>query len=88
VNQGNSFSAEQRISGCGALLQLGKETPSNLAKASNNRGLAYQAKGDGERAIADFSEAIRLEPKFAHALYNRGQFKGDFDRAIADYSAC
>jgi tetratricopeptide (TPR) repeat protein len=82
-------SADERISGCGALIQLGRETQSNLAKAFNNRGLAYQAKGDNEQAIADFTEAIRLEPKFAHAFYNRStvyQSEDDFDRAIAGYS--
>jgi tetratricopeptide (TPR) repeat protein len=82
-------SADERISGCGALIQLGKQTQSNLAKAFNNRGLAYQAKGDNEQAIVDFTEAIRLEPKFAHAFYNRStvyQAEDDFDRAIAGYT--
>jgi tetratricopeptide (TPR) repeat protein len=82
-------SAGERISGCGALIQLCKETQSNLAKAFNNRGLAYQAKSDNEQAIADFTEAIRLEPKFAHAFYNRStvyQSEDDFDHAIAGYS--
>ena len=57
--------------------------------AYNNRGNAYQAKGDYDRAIADYTEAIRLDPKFADAYYERGaaySAKGDYDRAIADYT--
>jgi Flp pilus assembly protein TadD len=42
-----------------------------------------------DRAIADFNEAIRLEPNNAMQLNNRGHAyikKGDYDRAIADYN--
>ena len=44
-------------------------------------------KGDYDRAIADATEAIRLDPKMALAYVNRaGAYlqKGDYDRAIAD----
>lgn len=52
------------------------------------RGVAYSAKGDLDRAIADFDDAIRLNPKDKEAISNRGnayRTKGDFGRAIADY---
>ena len=39
----------------------------------NNRGYAYRGKGDMDRAIADYTEAIRLDPKYAIAYYNRGE---------------
>ena len=41
-----------------------------------------------DRAIVDYNEAIRLDPKFAQAYSSRGLAyyqKGDLDRAIADY---
>jgi tetratricopeptide (TPR) repeat protein len=55
------------------------------------RGIVYHtARLDYDRAIADYSDAVRLDPKFAAAFYNRGlayQFgKQDFDRAITDYT--
>jgi len=40
-------------------------------------------------AEADYSEAIRLDPKYAEAYYIRGRAwgnKGEYDRAIADYN--
>ncbi len=33
--------------------------------AFNLRGLAYNAKGESDRAIADFDQALRIDPKFA-----------------------
>ena len=58
--------------------------------AYNARGNCLHGKGDNDRAIADYTEAIRLDPKYANAYNNRGVSlqadKGDYDRAIADYN--
>ncbi len=35
----------------------------NHAKAFQNRGNAYKAKGDSERAMEDYNTAVRLNPK-------------------------
>ena len=43
---------------------------------------------DHDQAIADYNEAIKLDPKNAAAFRKRGNAyydKGDMDRAIADY---
>jgi tetratricopeptide (TPR) repeat protein len=54
------------------------------------RAEAWTLTHDDDRAIADYSEAIRLDPKNASANYvKRGYMwrrKGDLDRAIADDS--
>ena len=54
-----------------------------------NRGRTFLAKQDWDRAIAQFNEAISLDPEFALALKNRGAaYLGmqDYNRAIADFS--
>ena len=62
------------------------------AMAFGIRGSAYKEKGDFDRAISDYDEAIKLgfklDSKNAIAFNNRGnayQEKGDFDRAISDF---
>jgi tetratricopeptide (TPR) repeat protein len=56
----------------------------------NNRGRAFLAKKEYDRAIADYDQAIRLEPDYAKALYWRGkakQAKGDVAGGNADVGA-
>jgi tetratricopeptide (TPR) repeat protein len=51
--------------------------------------MAKGRNGDLPAAIADFTEAIRLDPKNAMAYFNRAfarQNKGDLEGAIADYN--
>jgi tetratricopeptide (TPR) repeat protein len=57
--------------------------------AYNNRGNTYHAKGDDDRAIADYSEAIRLDSRYFDPYNGRGNAyysKREYDSAIADYS--
>ena len=42
------------------------------ATAYNFRGTLWYAKKDFDKAISDYSEAIRLQPNYATAFYNRG----------------
>ena len=86
----NTGNADQRISACTGIIDRGRESTNNRASAYNSRGIAYFSKGENDRAIRDFDEAIRLRPKIAVLLYNRGfayYSKGDYDRAIQDYDA-
>lgn len=51
-------------------------------------GLVYLNKKDYDRAIGDFTEAIRQNPNYAAAYFNRGVAyfgKQDYDSVIADY---
>ena len=52
-------------------------------------GESYIIDHDYDRAIADYTKAIEIDPKFADAYYNRGLaycYKQDYDRAITDYT--
>src|ERR1700746_2824523 len=57
------------IRGCSEVIRPGKEAPKNLSFAVANRGNGYVLKGEYDRAIADYTEAIKLDPNFA-AAYN------------------
>jgi len=54
-----------------------------------DQGNNYYKKGDYDKAIADYSQVIKLDPNHANAYYNRGvayDKKGNYDKAITDYS--
>ena len=81
---------DRQIRGCTQVIERGKqESRETRAPAYTNRGIAYEKKGEVDRAIADYNKAIKLSPKLAAAYYNRGlayEKKGESDRAIADYN--
>src|SRR5512132_1539917 len=73
---------------CTRAIQSGQLSEPSLAVTLNNRGNAYQNKGDYVRAIADYDQAIKLNSDSALIFNNRGsahQHKGDYERAIQDY---
>ena len=54
-----------------------------------NRGLAWHAKGEFEKAIADYTESARVGPQYAPAFHDRAvswQAKGEPRKARADLS--
>jgi len=62
--------------------------PHSSGPAKSKRSAAYKHKGDYDRAIQDYDQALRLNPAYAAALYGRGLAyaqKGDHDRATQDY---
>src|SRR5262249_13353238 len=77
------------IAACMRTIQRRGEAASDAWIARYSRGSACANKGDGERAIAVFSEAIRLSPKVEFYFFRGFMYatKNDLDRAIADFSA-
>ena len=80
---------EVSISICSAIIQAGRAKGRELAVAHTERGVAYVALLDYDRALSDFGEALRIDPTFAKAFANRGAVHGakqDFDKAIEDFT--
>lgn len=58
------------------------------AISCNDRGAEFFGKGQHDRAIAEYTKSISLQPKYAHAYMNRGSAwaeRREYDKAIADY---
>jgi tetratricopeptide (TPR) repeat protein len=89
LNQGSPFPPDLQIGGCTASIQSGRWSGKALAWVYVSRGHAFHDKKDYDRAIADYDQAIQLDPKDANAYVSRGlayHGKKDYDRAIADYN--
>ena len=59
----------------------------NYAEAYHERGLAYDAIGEYDRAISDYNKAIEINPKYEKAYNHRRlakSAKGRNDRAISE----
>lgn len=78
-----SASGNDRIAACTRVIATG----ANLKWAFVSRGNAYFEIGDSDNAIADYTQAIRIDPKFAMAVNNRAYAylaKGDLAQALAN----
>lgn len=65
-----------------------QKTP-NKARPYNNRGYAYRMQGKFDYALADYTKAIEIDPKYHVAWTNRGYIYfsiGQFEKAIDDFS--
>ena len=75
--------AVRRVTGAAA-------QPTQRNRLWQSRQCAWAAKKEPERAIADYDEAIRLDPMYTAAFTSRGreqQTLGRTEGAIADYRA-
>ena len=82
------LSDDLAVAGCSRAIDSHQYTGRSLARLYARRGGAYQAKGDLDRAIADFNESMRVDPTYPAAYNNRGSawyHRGELDRAIADF---
>lgn len=78
-----------RVAACSELItrQAQALTNENLSAAYNNRGISFAALGQGDRAMEDYNESIRIDPRNAAAWNNRGNAllnTNQPERAIAD----
>ncbi|MBR0673352.1 tetratricopeptide repeat protein [Neoroseomonas soli] len=85
----SEFPRVAQIAGCDWIIQSPETSPPHLAIAFYNRGVSRRAAGDTDGAIADYGEAIRVNPNYASAFTNRGNARRDqhdLAGAIADYT--
>src|SRR5258708_5506345 len=83
-----SWPPDEAVAACNRLIASGKFRGSDLANRYVDRGIHWRRKGDPDRALADYNQAIALDPKLAVAYLNRGNTwsaKGQSDSALADY---
>lgn len=79
---------ERRIVACTRVVAASGIDRVGLAKAYYARGRAHADSGRHAQAIADFDDAIRLDPDHTNALHDRGRAReavGDDRRALRDY---
>jgi len=82
-------SGDAAIAACTRAIASGNYRGHALEKLYHDRAFEYYNKRDNDRAIADYDEAIRLDPTYTFAYYNRGdawEQKHDFQKALADYN--
>src|SRR5262249_16123634 len=102
--QCNSPDPARAIIGCSALIRTGipparsrssaapllsDTAQADMSAVYSTRGVAYQKRGEYDLALADFNQAIRLDPKNAMALRNRGDYylaQDDFTHAMQDFN--
>jgi lipoprotein NlpI len=87
---GTNIPPDVAVKACTRAIEFGSLERPELAKAYYARGSEWATLGNHDRAIADFSMAIELDPKLAGVHYSRALVlseKEDHDAAIADYDA-
>lgn len=82
--------SQLRLQACSQIIASTDTSPEAKASAFRNRGMARADAGAADLAIADFTDALALNPNDATTLSSRGHARltrGDADGAIADFSA-
>jgi tetratricopeptide (TPR) repeat protein len=80
----------EALAACTRLIDQKREPAGTLARAHADRAGLWRGIGAGDKGLADYDAAIRLDPKLARAYVGRAALltqRGERDRAIADDEA-
>jgi tetratricopeptide (TPR) repeat protein len=76
------------IAACTHAIQSGRFRGAELAAIYDNRAIELRQQGEYDRAIADYSQAIRIDAQLTGAYTGRGlayEGKAEVDKATIDY---
>jgi tetratricopeptide (TPR) repeat protein len=79
---------EAAIAACTHAIRSGRFRGDDLATIYDNRAIELRQRGDYDEAIADYSEALRIDGELTGAYTGRGlayEGKAEVDKAKADY---
>jgi tetratricopeptide (TPR) repeat protein len=86
----NKYPLDVQVGACTALLQSGQLDDQHLALAYLDRGITFKWQQNYDRAIADYSDALRVKPDYALAFAERGSAEFElerYDSADNDFAA-
>jgi tetratricopeptide (TPR) repeat protein len=84
----DNSNADQAIVACSVVITKQLVEQDDLAAALKNRGNAYDDKGQYDRALEDYNQALTIKPDDAATFNSRGtthSAMGHYDLAIRDY---
>jgi tetratricopeptide (TPR) repeat protein len=79
---------EAAIAACTHAIRSGRFSGAELAAIYDNRAIELRQRGDYDKAIADYSEALRINGELSGAYTGRGlayEGKAELEKAKADY---
>jgi tetratricopeptide (TPR) repeat protein len=79
---------EAAITACTRAIQSGRFSGPELTGIYDNRAIELRQQGEFDRAIADYSQALRIDAEWTGAYTGRGlayEGKDEAEKAMADY---
>ena len=79
---------EAAVAACTQAIKSGRFSGAELASIYDNRAIELRQQGDFDRAIADYTAALRIDAELTGAYTGRGlawEGKAEADKAKADY---